>query len=75
MALVDAPAFTVIVENGSRGELYNLVIRAGDEGGLDGIDLWGDNIWVHDIEVTNRDECVTTKASHVLDIPLEVFYY
>ncbi|KAK0100134.1 hypothetical protein ONS95_008473 [Cadophora gregata] len=62
LALIDAPAFTLIVEKGSRGELYNLVIRAGDEGGLDGIDIWGDNIWAHDIEVTNRDECVTVKS-------------
>jgi len=38
-----------------------LIIRGGNEGGLDGIDVWGSNIWVHDVEVTNKDECVTVK--------------
>lgn len=40
-----------------------MVIRGGNEGGLDGIDVWGTNIWVHDVEVTNKDECVTVKVS------------
>lgn len=40
----------------SNGEVYNLVVRGGDRGGLDGVDVWGTNIWVHDVEVTNRDE-------------------
>ncbi len=31
-------------------------------GGSDGIDVWGTNHWIHDIEVTNRDECVTVKV-------------
>jgi hypothetical protein len=39
-----------------------MVIRGGNEGGLDGIDVWGTNIWVHDVEVTNKDECVTVKV-------------
>jgi hypothetical protein len=39
-----------------------MVVRGGNEGGLDGIDVWGTNIWVHDVEVTNKDECVTVKA-------------
>jgi hypothetical protein len=39
-----------------------MVIRGGNEGGLDGVDVWGTNIWVHDIEVTNKDECVTVKV-------------
>ncbi|PQE20587.1 putative rhamnogalacturonase A precursor protein [Rutstroemia sp. NJR-2017a BBW] len=45
-----------------------MVVRGGNEGGLDGIDVWGTNIWVHDVEVTNKDECVTVKspASHIL---------
>jgi rhamnogalacturonan hydrolase len=45
-----------------------MVIRGGNEGGLDGIDIWGTNIWAHDIEVTNKDECVTVKspASYIL---------
>jgi hypothetical protein len=39
-----------------------MVIYGGYEGGLDGIDIWGENIWVHDIEVSNKDECVTVKV-------------
>lgn len=38
-----------------------MIIHGGYEGGLDGIDVWGDNIWIHDIEVSNKDECVTVK--------------
>jgi rhamnogalacturonan hydrolase len=44
------------------GEVYNMIIRGANEGGLDGIDVWGDNIYIHDIEVTNKDECVTVKS-------------
>ena len=33
-----------------------MIIRGGDRGGLDGVDIWGSNIWAHDIEVSNRDE-------------------
>lgn len=44
------------------GEIYNMIIRGGNEGGLDGIDIWGANIHVHDVEVTNKDECVTVKV-------------
>ncbi len=39
-----------------------MVVRGGNEGGLDGIDIWGANIHVHDVEVSNRDECVTVKV-------------
>ncbi len=43
-----------------------MIIKGGNEGGLDGIDIWGSNIHVHDVEVSNRDECVTVKVmSHV----------
>ena len=31
-------------------------------GGSDGVDVWGNNYWIHDVEVTNRDECVTVKV-------------
>jgi hypothetical protein len=40
----------------TNGEVYNLIIRGGDRGGLDGVDVWSTNIWVHDVEVSNRDE-------------------
>lgn len=39
-----------------------MIIRGGDEGGLDGINVWGFNVHIHDIEVTNKDECVTVKV-------------
>jgi rhamnogalacturonan hydrolase len=29
---------------------------------LDGIDVSGTNVWIHDVEVTNKDECVTIKV-------------
>jgi hypothetical protein len=40
-----------------------MIIRGGNEGGLDGIDVWGTNIHIHDVEVTNKDECVTVKVN------------
>ncbi len=60
--LVDSPAFHLIVDNCKNGEVYNVVIRGADRGGLDGIDTSGENIWYHDLEVSNRDECVTIKT-------------
>jgi len=59
--LVDSPEFHFIVQEGSNGEFYNLAIRGTNLGGSDGIDISGTNHWVHDVEVTNRDECVTVK--------------
>ncbi|TVY36187.1 Rhamnogalacturonase A [Lachnellula occidentalis] len=68
IALVDSPAFHLTLDTCSDGEVYNTIIRGGNEGGLDGIDVWGTNIWIHDVEVTNKDECVTVKnpASYML---------
>ncbi|KAG9044393.1 hypothetical protein FS837_008218 [Tulasnella sp. UAMH 9824] len=62
LIFVDSPEFHVIVQEGSNGELYNLAIRGTNLGGSDGIDISGVNHWVHDVEVTNRDECVTVKT-------------
>ncbi|CAG8084822.1 unnamed protein product [Penicillium olsonii] len=62
LALVDAPMFHFSMDTCENGEVYNLAIRGGDKGGLDGIDVWSTNIWVHDVEVTNKDECVTVKS-------------
>ena len=58
----------MVLDTCTDAEIYNLAIRGGDHGGLDGIDLWGSNIHVHDVMVTNKDECVTTKspASNIL---------
>jgi rhamnogalacturonan hydrolase len=39
-----------------------MAIRGGNKGGLDGIDVWSKNIWIHDVSVTNKDECVTVKS-------------
>ncbi|KAK3702471.1 hypothetical protein LTR37_014833 [Vermiconidia calcicola] len=61
-ALVDAPALHFSMDTCDSGEVYNLVIRGGDSGGLDGIDVWSTNIWIHDVMVTNKDECVTVKS-------------
>ncbi|KAL1989080.1 hypothetical protein VTN96DRAFT_5843 [Rasamsonia emersonii] len=68
IALTDSPSFHFSMDTCSNGEVYNMAIRGGDEGGLDGIDVWGTNIWIHDVEVTNKDECVTVKspASNIL---------
>ncbi|KAJ5175594.1 Rhamnogalacturonase A [Penicillium canariense] len=62
LALVDAPAFHFTMDTCQNGEVYNMAIRGGSSGGLDGIDVWSTNIWVHDVEVTNKDECVTVKS-------------
>jgi rhamnogalacturonan hydrolase len=68
LIFVDSPEFHVIIQDGTNGEIYNLAIRGTDLGGSDGIDVSGTNMWIHDVEVTNRDECVTTKntASYFL---------
>ncbi|KAK1760071.1 pectin lyase fold/virulence factor [Echria macrotheca] len=62
LALVDSPAFHFTADTCTNGEVYNLIVHGGDRGGLDGVDVWGTNIWVHDVEVSNRDECVTIKS-------------
>ncbi|KAK3937868.1 pectin lyase fold/virulence factor [Diplogelasinospora grovesii] len=62
IALVDSPAFHFTMDTCTNGEVYNMIVRGGNEGGLDGIDVWGSNIWIHDVEVTNKDECVTVKS-------------
>ena len=60
--MVDAAAFHFSMDTCANGEVYNLLIRGGDHGGLDGIDVWSTNIWIHDVMVTNKDECVTVKS-------------
>lgn len=62
IALVDSPAFHLIVYGCTNGDVYNMIIRGGNEGGLDGVDVSGTNIHIHDLEVTNKDECVTVKV-------------
>ncbi|KAG7449201.1 rhamnogalacturonase A [Guyanagaster necrorhizus] len=62
IALVDAPSFHFSMDTCSNGEVYNMAIRGGNSGGLDGIDVWSTNMWIHDVMVTNKDECVTVKS-------------
>ncbi|KIM94056.1 glycoside hydrolase family 28 protein [Oidiodendron maius Zn] len=62
IALIDSPAYYLVFDTCSNGEIYNAIIRGITIGETDGIDVWGDNIWVHDVEVTNGDECVTVKS-------------
>jgi rhamnogalacturonan hydrolase len=49
LALVDAPVFHFSLDTCENGEVYNMAIRGGDKGGLDGIDVWSTNVWVHDV--------------------------
>lgn len=49
IALTDSPSFHFSMDTCTNGEVYNMAIRGGNEGGLDGIDVWSDNIWVHDV--------------------------
>lgn len=47
MILVDAPVFHLVCDTCTNGEIYNTIIRGGNKGGLDGIDVWGSNVHVH----------------------------
>ena len=67
IVLVDSPVFHLTLDTCDSGELYNMVVRGGNSGGLDGIDIWSTNIWVHDIEVTNKVCQYIPKGA---DIPL-----
>jgi len=60
ITLVNSPMFHIIV-SGNNNELHNIVITADIIGETDGFDISGDGNWVHDVEVTNGDECVTVK--------------
>ncbi|RDW91744.1 hypothetical protein BP5796_01138 [Coleophoma crateriformis] len=63
IAFVDSPSYYIVFDTCSKGEVYNLILRGSTTlGATDGIDVTGDNMWLHDIEVTNGDECVTVKS-------------
>jgi rhamnogalacturonan hydrolase len=49
IALVDAPSFHFTMDTCKNGEVYNMAIKGAYQGGLDGIDIWSDNVWVHDV--------------------------
>lgn len=61
-AAIDSPSYYFVFDTCSNGEIYNMLVRGVVVGMTDAFDIWGDNIWVHDIEVTNGDECVTVKS-------------
>ena len=61
--LVDSPTFHLVLNGVSNLDLYHITIRGPNIGGTDGIDLeCNDNCWLHQFEVTNRDECVSVKT-------------
>jgi len=47
---------------GNNNEAWNIVITADIIGETDGFDMSGENNYVHDVQVTNGDECVTVKT-------------
>lgn len=49
--LVDAPMFHFVLNTVTNGEAYNMAIRGGDWGGLDGVDVIGTNLWIHDVRL------------------------
>lgn len=51
IALTDAPMFHFVIDTCTNGEVYNMAIRGGNSGGLDGIDVFGTNIWIHDVRI------------------------
>ncbi|KAN0092144.1 carbohydrate-binding module family 1 protein [Hyaloscypha variabilis] len=60
---VDSPTFHLVFNDVSNLEAYHITIRGPDLGGTDGVDLiCTDNCYLHDIEVTNRDECISVKS-------------
>lgn len=61
--LVDSPTFHLVFNDVSNLEAYHITVRGPSRGGTDGIDLvCDDNCYLHDIEVTNRDECISVKS-------------
>jgi len=46
---------------GNNNEISNMVVTADNIGETDAFDISGNNNYVHDVEVTNGDECVTVK--------------
>ncbi|ESZ98095.1 endo-rhamnogalacturonase F [Sclerotinia borealis F-4128] len=62
LLLIDSPKFHFIFDFAENIEVYHLTIRGANLGSYDGIDAIGTNYWVHDNEVTNRDECVSVKS-------------
>lgn len=63
LTLVDSPSYYVKIGSCESMEIYNMrVYGVTTLGETDAFDVSGSNIWVHDVEVTNGDECVTVKS-------------
>jgi rhamnogalacturonan hydrolase len=61
ISLINSPMFHMTV-NGNNNEISNILVDADIIGTTDAFDVSGDNNYVHDVEVTNGDECVTVKT-------------
>jgi rhamnogalacturonan hydrolase len=64
ITLVDAPAFHFSMDTCNGGEVYNMVIRGSYQGGIDGIDVWSDNIWIHDVSLRNSNSPSANQSGH-----------
>ncbi|KIM93395.1 glycoside hydrolase family 28 protein [Oidiodendron maius Zn] len=62
LILIDSPKFHFVLDFATNVEVYHLTIRGANLGSYDGIDATGTNYYIHDNEITNRDECVSVKS-------------
>ncbi|OOF93266.1 glycoside hydrolase family 28 protein [Aspergillus carbonarius ITEM 5010] len=62
LILVDSPKFHLVLDFAVNVEVYHITVRGANLGSYDGIDAIGTNYYIHDSEVTNRDECVSIKS-------------
>jgi rhamnogalacturonan hydrolase len=63
LLLVDSPTFHLVFNGVSNLHVYQMTIRGADVGGTDGIDLQcADNCYLHHIQVTNKDGCISVKS-------------
>ncbi|KAJ3162251.1 hypothetical protein HDU88_006734 [Geranomyces variabilis] len=61
LRFINAAKFHITVV-GDNNEIRNVDIKADHIGETDGIDISGNNNYVHDVSVENGDECVTVKS-------------
>lgn len=59
--LINSPMFHLTVI-GNNNEIWNIIVNADIIGETDAFDMSGENNYVHDVQVTNGDECVTVKT-------------
>lgn len=54
-AAIDSASYYFVFDTVTNGEIYNIIARGLSGLGMtDAFDIWGTNIWVHDIEVHTR---------------------